>query len=209
MAEAIAVEGVTASGMNFRGTISALSDGVLTLEQSGHQNSLQIGIPLESIRRIRLSAEPIDNTAFMAQMEAALPLLPLWDQSVINRLCAVMELSTDSGDWQGIYHWSRRLLEILPSSPMRERLQLLQAWSLLEMGLRRQAEECLAELLADLDPLEASPRLCWLAGRLALESGRLEEARSWGKLPALMIPAASGPIVMELSLLMREIDARH
>jgi hypothetical protein len=202
-AAGLPVEGKTASGLSFDGPIAAVTAETLLLDQPG---SMQIGIPLTAITRIHPVAEVLADPGLLEFLETALPLLPHWDTRVIEAICDRLDAAARDGQWSLIERWTRRLVRIEANPLLRDRVRLLQARSLFELGLRRPARQCVNALLANTDPLQAPPRLCWLAARLASLEGQPAEARFWAGLPAMQIPAARGQLAEELDQLAAKLD---
>ncbi len=211
----VRVRGLTDGGMAFEGIVRHAEGGQLALRTGPDARPVELAIPLATIRCLSLqppagNREPPAGDGGRAgdPFEALPALLPLWDGPSLRLLLDMAEERAAHGDWTGAWHAAARLETVLMEPADRRRATLLKACALEELRLFPVLDAVLAELAAAVPPLEAPPRLCRLLAAKALRAGDLEEAFGWARLPALQIPAATGPLREELEALSRELEPK-
>ncbi len=201
-------EGLTRNGMAFGGTVIRISPESLSLETTGSEGSQQIGIPLAAIEWIQPKAPGGIPDRILTSLESALPLLPRLSPQAAAALEEALAGLAKAGQWAQLHRWTSRMMELQEPAISME-IRILHAWSLWGLGLLGECRSVVREMIARIDPMEADPRLCWLAGMVALRMKNFEEAEFWALLPSLQVPVVKGPLVTELQQLRDSIPAER
>ncbi len=194
---AIQVEGITNQQMQFRGIIRNTSNGFIELSDPTNESMQQFGIPIADIAELH-PVGAIDSDDIMEDIYQNQAILHLWDTDTHIWLIEYLESWTLKKEWTRCYHGSVRMESALSSHPLRQRIHLIKAWSLFEMGLPAQSQLVLNTLDAYLDHTNAPTRYCWLKAKLARLADDTEMATYWSLLPMLRIPSDTSELALEL-----------
>ncbi len=205
---ALVVEGTTHAGMTFHGKVQGMDRSSLHLAGRGNKAASIIGIPLKSIRELRLLADPSAN-GLLQELGTNMELLPLLQPESLKGIMTAIHDLAQTGDWPQCYQWTLHILKTNPPAGISRRLRLWQAWALHEMKLHDEARRLLETLVKEWDPLEAPILLCWLMAKLAERDSAHSKVLYWSLLPSLQIPAADGPFSVELLALADECLLRE
>lgn len=199
---AVRIGGTTEGGMTFTGRLTGVSDSVLRLIDDSPGNP-RLGIPLDTLERVHLAAA--DQPDAVPAMETLSPLLPFLDPPSLRTLLHAAAVDARKGDWHGACLRVEQLAPFLLDPADQLEAGLLKAEALLALGLYRELDAHMKALNARVAPINAPARLCALNARLQLRGGNTRQARFWAQLPALRIPAATGPLADELASILRDL----
>jgi hypothetical protein len=201
MAHGLFVEGQTTGGMAFAGETVSVDGEALHLDPGHGSATARIGLPLASIATlsINLPQSALADTA--NALENMVALLPYCDSATLQRLLQWTESRAGTGDWTTVHLWATRLAEAAPEGADALGARILLARSLEALGLFQQLDAALAALNKEVPPLRAPLQLCRLNAGAASRAKQPRAARFWAELPALRIPAATGPLAEELAAL--------
>jgi len=194
---AIQIEGITNQQMQFKGIIRNTSNGFIELSDTTNEGMQQFGIPIADITELHpVGANNSDDT--MEEIYRNQAILHLWDTDTHKWLIEYLESLTHKKEWTSCYHGSVRMESALSSRPLKQRVQLVKAWSLFEMGLPAQSQAVLNAMDPYLDHTNAPTRYCWLKAKLARLADDTEMVTYWSLLPMLRIPSDTSELALEL-----------
>ena len=194
---AILVEGITNQQMQFKGVIRNTSNGFIEFSDTTSEGMQQFGIPIADIAELH-PVEAIDSDDTIEAIYRNQAIIHLWDTDTHSWMTEYLESLTLKKEWTSCYHGSVRMESALSSHPLRQRIQLVKAWSLFEMGLPAQSQLVLKTMDPYLDHTNAPTRYCWLKAKLAHLADDTEMATYWSLLPMLRIPSDTSELALEL-----------
>lgn len=196
-ADAIEVKGLTINHMAFQGIIENTNNGYVTI--SGKTDaSFQLCIPVSEVGKIDLVVPGVSDQVVVDLLNHH-ELLPLWNSHIQESLVQHMENLSRSREWAESYRIATILEKALSDPELIDRIHILKAWALYEMGLHTQSKSVIGEHDTNRETsADYSTRYCWLRMKHALLDGDLETATYWALIPALRIPCDTSELAIEL-----------
>ena len=189
---ALEISGRTTQGMPFRGEVITLRDSILEIGPTSGKDGTPMGIPLSAVKTIQIDPPVKPDPEFISRLELLVPALPYCDRPTLYRILEWIKPMREPGKWPDVYLWASRVLSGTTDPGLQCEARLMEAQSLMEMGLLNRLESRLELLNARIEPMEASSLLCELNARLCEWRGDSEGKRFWSELPGLRIPAIPG-----------------
>ncbi|NDV62393.1 hypothetical protein G0Q06_08025 [Puniceicoccales bacterium CK1056] len=183
------IRGQTVNGVQFAGNFTSLRSGVLYLSSEKREETDSLGIPVDILESASIEIRKPYGPNLSKRLETLAPLLPHLGMKTISILLEWIRHLGGTGDWTGVYLWSGRVRQTAPDPGFQLEAALLEAQSLLKMGMYRELGLKLVPLNSSVQPIDASPLLCLLNAAFWEWSGDTDKSCFWKQLPELQIPS--------------------
>lgn len=195
-ADVFEVRATTVNQMAFEGILSGAANGILNLRTAlaGHP---VLGIPIPEIAVLSPAGPDVHNME-IAGLFGYPEVLHLWDDATIERMVRYIENQMVDAAWVEGYHNASMLDGATSVIFLMDRISLVKAWSLYEMGLVEQSRSILEGMEQRRGSNDYSTRYCWLRAKIAWMAGHLEAAAYWSLLPVLRIPSDTSELAIGL-----------
>ena len=84
-------------------------------------------------------------------------ILHLWNSHVHDLMITCLESMAENGNWNDCYHGANHLGQALADSKFKQRIDLVKAWALFQLGLYKKSYAVLDQMDSCMDPTLADP----------------------------------------------------